>query len=149
MLQRVSGDAQITNYGHDLQPVVLRVVDSSSPPNPVRMAGVSYLKIIYRWEGPAFPIERDEFNLHNQRERVVLASYQGVAYSDGNGLVSFPMPLNSAWGAVMVDVIATTGTNGRQEMELQALWPPPPDYGGEDIPERDGPPGRNGYRYSQ
>lgn len=147
-LQRVSGDAQIGNYGQNLQPVVLRVVDSSTPPNPVRMAAVSYLKIVYRWEGPAFPIDRDEFNLKNPRDRVVLASSQAVLYSDADGLVSIPMPLDPTWGAVIVDVIATAGTDARQEMELQALWPPPPpDYESEMAPARES--WRNRDRYSQ
>lgn len=145
-LQRVSGDSQIGNYGQNMQPVVLRVVDSSSPPNPVRSAAVSYLKVVYRWEGPAFPVDRDEFNLTNPRDRVVLASSQGVLSSDANGLISIPILLDASWGAVIVDVIATAGASGRQEMELQALWPPPPpDYDSEMAPVRDDWPNRNRY----
>lgn len=140
VLQRYSGDTQITNYGQNLQPVVLRVVDSSSPPNAVRRAPVSYLKIVYKWEGPPFPIDRDEFHLQNPRDRVVLSSSQGVLYSDANGLVSIPVPLDSRWGAVLVDVTATAGTDAYQAMELQALWPPPPpDYSGETAPDRKNP----------
>ncbi len=138
VLQPVSGDAQIGNYGQNLQPIVLRVVDSSSPPNTVRAAAVSYLKKVYRWQGPAFPIERDEFNLQNPRDKVVLASSQGVLYSDAEGLVSIPVPLDANWGAVVVDAIATVGTTGRQEMELQALWPPPPaNYDSEQVIQRE------------
>jgi hypothetical protein len=141
VLERISGDAQVGNYGQNFQPVVLRVVDPSS--SPVRGAAVSYLKTVYRWEGPAFPIQRDEFNLQNPRDRVVLAASQSVFYSDADGLVSIPVPLDANWGAVIVDVIATAGTTGRQEMQLQALWPPPP-ANGETIPERDRPrPTRN------
>jgi hypothetical protein len=140
VLQPVSGDTQITNYGQNLQPMVLRVVDSSSPPNAVRRAAVSYLKIVYKWEGPAFPIDRDEFHLQNPRDRVVLSSSQGVLYSDANGLVSIPVPLDLRWGAVLVDIVATAGTDAYQAMELQALWPPPPpDYSGETLPERKNP----------
>jgi len=138
VLQPVSGDAQIGNYGQNLQPIVLRVVDSSSPPNTVRAAAVSYLKTVYRWQGPAFPIERDELNLQNPRDKVVLASSQGVLYSDADGLVSIPVPLDANWGAVVVDAIATVGTTGRQEMELQALWPPPPaNYDSEQVIQRE------------
>jgi len=150
VLQRVSGDTQITNYGQNLLPVVLRVVDSSSPPNPVRRAAVSYLKIIYKWEGPAFPIDRDEFHLQNPRDHVVLSSSQGVLYSDAEGLVSIPVPLDAQWGAVLVDVIATAGTDAYQAMELQALWPPPPaNYDGETAPERKDPRSWRWNRYSE
>jgi hypothetical protein len=149
-LQRVSGDTQITNYGQNLQPVVLRVVDSSSPPSPVRKAPVSFLKIVYKWEGPAFPIDRDEFHLQNPRDHVVLSSSQGVLYSDADGLVSIPVPLDSQWGAVLVDVVATAGTDAFQGMELQALWPPPPpNYEGETELQRKDPRSWRWNRYTE
>ncbi|HEU5336746.1 MAG TPA: IPT/TIG domain-containing protein, partial [Terriglobales bacterium] len=51
-LQYFAGERQIINTAQTFSAVRLRVTDSSSPPNPVRMAPAAVLSAVLRWQAP-------------------------------------------------------------------------------------------------
>src|SRR5439155_9348608 len=57
----LTGDQQIINTNQTFRSILLRVIDSGSPPNPVRGATVSLRNTVFRWEptssttGPLLP----------------------------------------------------------------------------------------------
>jgi len=104
-LEQVSGAGQIST-GASFQPVVVRVTNSASPPNPVFGATVSFLTTVLRQgenstsgetQNPALP--------------VILKVTQSSALTDVNGLASI-VPGNAGFSApVEVDLSANAGSS--------------------------------------
>jgi hypothetical protein len=70
-LENVAGSFQAINAGQTFQPLVVRVTDSASPPNPVLGASV-----LFETVGGQYAI------------KVLLASSQSSVLTDANGLAS-------------------------------------------------------------
>jgi len=122
-LQATAGDRQFINIGQTFAPVTVRVTDSSSPPNPVGGAPVSFLGVVFRWAPTPPPGSLPP-------KPVVLNSWQLNLTTDRSGSVRvLPAPATS-YGAVTLKVTATSGSNA-QQFELQRLWPvPTPNFAG-------------------
>ncbi|HEV2115298.1 MAG TPA: hypothetical protein VGR48_04680 [Terriglobales bacterium] len=121
-LQYVAGEQQIINTAQTFSPVMLRVADSASPPNPVRMAPVTVLSAVLRWQPTAVSSGP---NPPPPPTLAVLSSAQRVVFSDANGLVSILPSADARFGAVVIDTIAFAGSGLPLQFELQRLWAPP------------------------
>jgi len=105
-LQPVSGTGQVST-GAAFQPVVVRVTDSSSPPNPVIAAGVGFQTTVLRPVGTS----SGGVNPTNPPMPVILQVSQSNATSDLNGLASL-VPSPGGFSAPLeVDVTITAGTS--------------------------------------
>ena len=112
-LQSVAGAGQITT-GQGFQPVIVRVTDSSSPPNPVLAAPVSFQTTVFRPIGtPA--------GGGNPVTTIILSVSQSAAATDINGLASL-VPANGGFSAPLeVDVAVTAGTSAALDDPLELL----------------------------
>ncbi|HUO32794.1 MAG TPA: IPT/TIG domain-containing protein [Bryobacteraceae bacterium] len=110
-LQPVSGAGQIST-GQPFQSIVVRAVDSASPPDPVLGATVNFQTVVLRPASgesgePATPI--------------VLNASQSSVVSGANGLVSI-VPSGAGFdGPLQVNVMATAGISAMLDYPLQLL----------------------------
>jgi hypothetical protein len=104
-LQPVSGAGQVS-AGAGFQPVVVRVTDSSSPPNPVIAAGVAFQATVLRPIGTS----NGGPNPTNPPLPVILQVSQSNATSDLNGLASLVPSLRGFSAPLEVDVTVAAGT---------------------------------------
>ncbi len=117
-LQTVSGAGQVST-GLAFQPIVVRVTDNSSPPNPVIAASVSYFNTVLRPVGSG----TSSGNPMNPAMPVILSVSQSNATADMNGLSSF-MPTSAGFNAPLeVDVTATGGNSGSIDFPLEVYAP--------------------------
>lgn len=107
ILVPVSGAGQIS-AGQPFQPVIVRVTDSSSPPNPVLGANVTFLTTVLRSEGvSAMP--------------VILKVSQSSAVTDINGLANIVPSAGGFAAPLEVDLGVTAGANGWIDYPLQVF----------------------------
>lgn len=124
-LQPVSGENQVVALGQSFQPIVVRVIDSSSPPNPVLAATVAFENIVER---PPATSEGSP-GMPN-----ILSVSQSNAQTDINGLASIQPSYGSFNGMLEVDVLATAGTGAMLNYVLEALPAPVPSGSNTDDP---------------
>jgi hypothetical protein len=98
-LQQIAGAGQILTAGQAFQPVVVRVMDSSSPPNSVLGAPVNFLTTVLLPNGA-----------NGSGMPVILQVTQTNATSDINGLASVTPSGGSFSPPIEVDVLTTAGT---------------------------------------
>jgi len=119
-LQPVAGAGQIST-APSFQPVVVRVTDSSAPPNPVLGATVTFLTTVLRAGGTSPGGGNGDTNTSNPAMPVILKVSQASVLSDANGLASI-VPSSAGWSApVEVDVAVTAGSNAMLDFPLQLL----------------------------
>src|SRR5579859_6617876 len=122
-LQLVSGGGQVST-GSAFLPVVVRVVDSTSPQNVVTAAGVKFLITVLRPGGSAPGGGDGETNPGNPAMPVILSVSQTSATTDTNGLASIVPSAAGFSPPVEVDV-AVTSANGSVLDEPLQLFPAP------------------------
>jgi hypothetical protein len=111
-LQPIAGSGQVS-AGQPFQPIVVRAVDSASPPDPVLGAEVSFQTLVMRPAG-----EPDQ-----PTTPVILNASQNYVLSDANGLAGI-LPSSAGFsGPLQVNVLATAGTNAMLDYVLQLLPP--------------------------
>jgi hypothetical protein len=121
-LQPVSGGGQVST-GQAFQPVMVRVTDFSSPPNPVIAATVTFLTTVLRTEGTSTAGGSGETNPNNPAMPVILQVSQSVATTDLNGLAN-TIPSGDGFSSpLVVDVAATAGISSSLDYPLQVLPP--------------------------
>jgi adhesin/invasin len=114
----VAGAAQAITLGQPFQPVIVRVTDSASPPDPVLGAVVAFQTTVMRPAGsapagssgggaPALP--------------VILSVSQTSVQSDANGLARLTPSTGGFSGPLEVQVSATAGTSAALQNVLQAF----------------------------
>jgi hypothetical protein len=119
-LQPVSGSGQVST-GQAFQPVMVRVTDSSSPPNSVIAASVAFLTTMLR-PGGTFPLAGDgETDPMNPAMPVILQVSQSSATTDINGLASIAPSAGSFSAPLEVDVAATAGIAALLDYPLELL----------------------------
>jgi len=123
-LQPVSGGGQIST-GQAFQPVVVRVTDSSSPPNPVLAAPVLFQTIVMRPVGSPPGGGNGESNPINPVMPVILSVSQSSAATDINGLASVVPSSGGFSPPVEVNVAVSAGTNAQLDYPLEVLPAPP------------------------
>lgn len=121
-LQPVAGSPQLLPAQQAFQPVVVRVTDSSAPPNPVLGASVVFQYTGERAGGDSTIISAGDTNIYNDPNPLILFSGQSVAQSDVNGLANW-LPSTAGYdGDVAILGTATAGTQ-QVQFALQALPP--------------------------
>ena len=111
-LQPVSGGGQIST-GQAFQPVVVRVVDSASPPDLVLGATVNFQTMVMRSAGTG--------NSGEPSVPVILKVSLSSVVSNANGQASIVPSAAGFSGPVQVNVAATAGTNASLDYPLQLL----------------------------
>jgi hypothetical protein len=117
-LQPVAGENQIVAQGESFLPVVVRVTDSSSPPNPVLGASVAIENIVERAAGDFFAGNPAGTSGSSVLPDILSVS-QSNLQSDFNGLASLEPSAGSFNGLLEVDVLATTGTGAMLNYVLE------------------------------
>lgn len=121
-LQAVSGTTQEVLVGQAFQPVALRVINSSTPPNPVLGAGVAFQTIVARVQGDIPILWMGDTDISDNPLIVILGSSQTSLTSDLNGMVSLAPSSSGFQGALLLVGAGSVGTSA-QTFELQSLWP--------------------------
>lgn len=110
-LQPVSGGGQIST-GSAFQPLVVRVVDSASPPDLVLGAAVTFQTVVMR---PAAGASNEPTT------PVILSVSQSSVPSDANGLASIVPSSAGFTGPLQMNVMAAAGTSAMLDFPLQLL----------------------------
>ena len=113
-LQAIAGNAQMVAVGQAFQPVIVRVTDSASPPNPVQAAAVTFSSLVHRPDSPG--------NGKNPKMPVILSSSQSLVTSDVAGVASLVPSSGGVSGPVEVEIMATAGTSAVQNFQVQSAW---------------------------
>lgn len=121
-LQMVSGTLQVVPAGQSFQPVVVRVVDSATPPHGVLAAGVYFQDLIGRTPQNRPIIWAGEAGISQPVMPVILAQSQATLQSDANGLASFPLSTGGILGNVALVGLASVG-NASAQFAAQQLGP--------------------------
>ncbi len=119
ILQSVSGAGQVST-GQPFQPVIVRVTDSSSPPNPVIGANVAFLTTVLR-PGGRLSDGSGESDSGNPAMPVILKVSQSSAVTDINGLANIVPSAGGFAAPVEVDLGVTAGANGWLDYPLQVF----------------------------
>jgi hypothetical protein len=119
-LQPISGAGQVST-GQAFQPVIVRVTDSSSPPNPVIAAGVAFQTTVLRPEGTTLAGGGGETNSGNSAMPVILQVSQSNGISDLNGLASLVPSAGGFSAPVEVDVTIAAGASAWLNDPLEVL----------------------------
>jgi len=122
-LQLVAGAGQVST-GQAFQPVIVRVTDSASPPNPVLAAPVLFQTTVMRPGGAPPGNGNGETNPTNPAMPVILSVSQSSVTTDINGLASIVPASGSFSPPLEVDVAATAGTTAQILCPLQLLPAP-------------------------
>jgi hypothetical protein len=107
-LQAVAGGRQVV-VGSNFQPVTLRVIDSSTPPNPVLGASVLFQSVVLRPPGNGLAIAAGDSSSNQTGAPIILSAGQVVAQSDGNGLASFMPTTGSFSGLLEIEIQISAG----------------------------------------
>ncbi|MCU1300602.1 MAG: putative lipoprotein [Candidatus Sulfotelmatobacter sp.] len=119
-LQPVSGGGQIVN-GMVLQPLTVRVTDSSTPPDSVLGAMVLFQATVLR------PMENDLTLVPGGPSGdpggtpVILSASQSTVQSDINGLASFVPSLGTFTGPLEIEIQVSAGTTAALQDEMEAF----------------------------
>ncbi|PYX87488.1 MAG: hypothetical protein DMG68_11580 [Acidobacteria bacterium] len=120
----ISGNSQMISLGQTFQPVVVRIIDSSSPPNPVQGASVAFWSTVFRPDYDVVDEPMGETGGGTTAMPVILSSNQISLLSDANGLASLIPSPGTISGAVEIEVMASVGLTAVQQFELESIWLP-------------------------
>lgn len=129
----VSGNSQMVSVGQAFQPVVVRLTDASSPPNPVQGASVKFWSVVFRPDYDVIDEPIGETGGGTTAMPIILNSNQTAIISNTNGLASLT-PSAGVPGAVEIEVLASVGTNATQQFELESFWTSPGSSSGSGEP---------------
>jgi len=118
-LEAVAGPLQIAPWGQSFQPVIVRVVDSSNPPNPVLGANVIFLSYVGRMPQNQPIVWAGEAGISQVGMTVILAKSQSTFQSDANGLAIISLSTAGISGNVAVVGTATAGNSSAQSAAQQ------------------------------
>ena len=117
-LQKISGSAQLVPVGQIFDPIVVKVTDSSSPPNPVLGANVVFWSVVCRPDNDVFDETGGETGMP-----VILSVTQTTLISDANGFAATVSSSGGIPGPLEVEVSATAGI-AVQSFEVESAWMP-------------------------
>jgi hypothetical protein len=109
-LQPVSGSAQLIQTGQLFQPIVARVIDSSTPPNNVIGATVTFQSTVLRPGAETSGPSSGETESGDPGMPIILAENQANVLTDANGLASVLPSLGNFTGRLQLDITALAGT---------------------------------------
>jgi hypothetical protein len=119
-LQAVAGAGQVST-GQAFLPVIVRVTDAASPPDPVLAATVAFQSTVLRPGGTALRGGDGEMNPGNPAMPVILQVSQSSAATDVDGLASITASSGGFSAPVEVDVAAAAGTGAVLDFALEVL----------------------------
>jgi hypothetical protein len=129
-LQPVAGGGQVST--ESFQPLIVRVTDSSSPPNSVLGANVTFLTTVLRSGGMPPPASNGEIDSVQPAMPVILQVTQSNATTDINGLTNI-VPSSGGFAAPLeVDVEVTAGPGSLLDYPLEVF--PGPVTGQNPVP---------------
>jgi hypothetical protein len=126
-LQPVSGGLQAIRVGDAFQPVWVRVTNSSTPPNPVMGARVTFQSMMFLPSSPSAVEGTGDGGIGQHPMKVLLGSSQATPVSDANGLASLTPSSGGLARPLDIEIVATAGTATPLQYELSvipALAPP-------------------------
>ena len=116
----MAGGGQVS-AGGSFQPLIVRVTDSSSPPNPVIAANVTFLITVLRSGGMPPPASDGEINSVQPAMPVILQVTQSNVTTDINGLANI-VPSSGGFAAPLeVDLEVTTGPGSLLDFPLEVF----------------------------
>jgi hypothetical protein len=119
-MQAVSGLAQELLLGQNFAPVIIRITDSSIPPNPVLGAGVVFQVMVGRLPSNQPIIFVGQTGNTRPEIPVILSSSQATIQSDGNGLAAIQPSAGEIQGPIVILGAASVGSSTTQ-FALQSL----------------------------
>ncbi len=119
-LKEVAGNGQVL-AGPTFQPVTVRVTDSSTPPNPVLGASVTFLSTLMRPAAGDPIVMPGSEPVTNPALPVILGASQSVVASDVNGLASLVPSTGSFAAPVEIATLVSMGTGASLQFEVEAL----------------------------
>ena len=121
-IQPVAGTAQIASVGQSLQPIMVRVSDLSSPPDPVVGANVLVQWSVELPSSPFPPIPGGDSGIGGDPMPIVLYSSQAWVTADTNGVATFQPSTGGFGGAIE---ILGTAAAGSGSVPFILEWLPP------------------------
>jgi hypothetical protein len=119
-LQPVAGSSQMILEGQSFQPVIVRAIDFSTPPNPVQGANLTFQSTVERAGVAGSGTSAGDTTITSNPTPIILSSSQAFVTSDGNGIATFQPSTGGFTGALEVVGTATAGTSTVQ-FALQSL----------------------------
>jgi hypothetical protein len=119
-LQAMAGAGQVVT-GTAFQPLVVRVTDSSTPPNAVLGANVVFQSAVLRPGGNDLTTAPGDPIVTQTGMPVILSASQSTTASDANGLASFVPSVGSFTGPLEIDIQVSAGTTAVLEDELESI----------------------------
>jgi hypothetical protein len=119
-LQAVAGAGQVV-AGTAFQPLMVRVTDSSGPPNSVLGASVLFQSTVLRPAGGNLTLAPADPIVTQTGTPVILSSSQNTIASDANGLASFVPSVGSFTGPLEIEIQVSAGTTAVLEDELESI----------------------------
>jgi hypothetical protein len=121
-LQPIAGTPQVITVGQAFQPLAVRVVDSSVPPNPVLGVSVLFQSLLGRVSNGGLIVSGGDTQFDRNSMPIILGTAQVAVTSDANGVVSMQPSTGGYQGALAILGTVTAGS-GSLPFELQSLWP--------------------------
>jgi hypothetical protein len=120
-LENVAGSLQAINAGQTFQPLVVRVTDSASPPNPVLGASVLFQNLLFLPDADESTETAGETAAGQYAMKLLLASSQSSVLTDGSGLAIMMPPAGGLNRALEAEITASTGLTAALQFEWQVL----------------------------
>jgi hypothetical protein len=121
-LQAVAGDLQVVTVGTAFQPIMVRVTDASTPPDPVVGVGVTFQSLLGRTNNGAPIVQGGDTTITGDPMPIILGMSQVSVASDANGLAGVQPSTGGFQGALAILGTVTAG-GGSLPFQLQSLWP--------------------------
>jgi hypothetical protein len=119
-LQAVAGAGQVVT-GAAFQPLTVRVTDSSTPPNPVLGASVSFQSTVLRPAGNDLILTPADPAVIQTGMPVFLGASQSTAFSDVNGLASFTPSVGSFTGPLELELQVSAGSTAAVQNVMETF----------------------------
>jgi hypothetical protein len=119
-LQAVAGAGQVV-AGTAFQPLIVRVTDSSTPPNPVLGASVLFQSVIIRPVGNDMTVVTGDGTETQPAMPVILSSAQVSVQSNANGLASIVPSVGTFTGLLEIELQASAGTTAELQNVMESF----------------------------
>jgi hypothetical protein len=119
-LQGAAGAGQVV-AGTAFQPLMVRVTDSSTPPNPILGASVAFQSTVMRPVGNGVPAPPGDPSGTQTGMPVILSASQITVLSDVNGLASLVPSVGSFTGTLQIQIQVSAGTTAVLQDELETV----------------------------
>ena len=128
-LQQVAGGLQTIQVGGSFQPIVVRVTNSATPPNPVMGVPVVFQSMIFLPDEDT-PVEvAGDSGSSEHAMKVLLSSSTSTSVTDGSGLATLQPSTGGLARPLEIEITASTANGGTLEFELPVLPVSPASLG--------------------